>query len=174
MRKRHGCPLVGLPLLRQGNAPQVRKAHQRACQQAPGMAQPLTSPVGQMTPEAFQRLMANPWVTEGQKAAVIQNLYKRGEVQTMPVEGGTLQYDAQGRRADSSRNPGSASGRLVTSNWILSSASTQQQGNGRRRRYKGMLRPPYRVAHQRDRVHQRGQRQRMQALQRDHHHLPSA
>ena len=90
-----------------GGGPQLAQAGQRppgaqpspgATPQAPGQPQPLTSPVGQMTPEAFQRLMANPWVSEQQKAMVLQNLYKRGEVQTMPVEGGTLQYDAQGHR----------------------------------------------------------------------------
>jgi hypothetical protein len=64
----------------------------------PGLPQPLTSPIGQVTPQQLTAVMANPWIPPETKNAMLTMIQQRGQVQTMPVEGGTLQFDASGRR----------------------------------------------------------------------------
>lgn len=63
-----------------------------------GLPQPLTSPVGQITQEQLTRTLANPWVPESAKAAMLQMIQQRGQPQSMPVEGGTLMFNSAGQR----------------------------------------------------------------------------
>lgn len=63
-----------------------------------GLPQPLTSPVGQITQDQLTRTLANPWVPESAKAAMLQMIQQRAQPQTMDVEGGKLMFDAAGRK----------------------------------------------------------------------------
>lgn len=63
-----------------------------------GLPQPLTPATGQITQDQLTRVLANPWVPEQTKAAMLQMIQQRGQPQTMPVEGGTLMYNAAGQR----------------------------------------------------------------------------
>lgn len=63
-----------------------------------GLPQPLTAPTGQVTQDQLTRVLANPWVPESAKASMLQMIQQRGQPQTMPVEGGTLMYDAAGHK----------------------------------------------------------------------------
>ncbi len=63
-----------------------------------GLPQPLTSPTGQVTQDQLTRVLANPWVPESAKASMLQMIQQRGQPQSMPVEGGTLMYNAAGQK----------------------------------------------------------------------------
>lgn len=63
-----------------------------------GLPQPLTSATGQISQDQLTRVLANPWVPEQAKAAMLQMIQQRGQPQTMPVEGGTLMYNSAGQR----------------------------------------------------------------------------
>lgn len=63
-----------------------------------GLPSPLTSPTGQITQEQLTRTLANPWVPESAKAAMLQMIQQRGQPQSMPVEGGTMMYNAAGQK----------------------------------------------------------------------------
>jgi hypothetical protein len=63
-----------------------------------GLPQPLTSPVGQITQDQLTRTLANPWVPDSAKAAMLQMIQQRGQPQTMPVEGGTMMFNAAGQK----------------------------------------------------------------------------
>ena len=65
----------------------------------PGLPHPLTSPTGNVTPQQLTQMLANPWVPESTKAAMLQMIQQRGQVQSLPMEGGTYQYDASGRHS---------------------------------------------------------------------------
>jgi hypothetical protein len=64
----------------------------------PGLPQPLTSPVGQINPQQLTQMLANPWVPDSAKAAMLQMIQQRGQPQSMPVEGGTLMFNAAGQK----------------------------------------------------------------------------
>jgi hypothetical protein len=64
----------------------------------PGLPQPLTSPVGQISPQQLTQMLANPWVPDSAKAAMLQMIQQRAQPQSMPVEGGTMMFDAAGRK----------------------------------------------------------------------------
>jgi hypothetical protein len=63
-----------------------------------GLPQPLTSATGQVTQEQLTRVLANPWVPDSAKSAMLQMIQQRGQPQTMPIEGGTLMFNAAGQR----------------------------------------------------------------------------
>lgn len=63
-----------------------------------GLPSPLTSPVGQITPEQLTRTLSNPWVPESAKAAMLQMIQSRAQPQTMDVEGGKMMFDAAGHK----------------------------------------------------------------------------
>lgn len=63
-----------------------------------GLPQPLTSPVGQINQQQLTQMLANPWVPDSAKAAMLQMIQQRGQPQTMPVEGGTLMFNAAGQK----------------------------------------------------------------------------
>jgi len=55
------------------------------------LPQPLTSPVGQITQQQLQSVLANPWVPAETKTAMLNMIQQRGQVQSFKVPGGTLQ-----------------------------------------------------------------------------------
>lgn len=62
------------------------------------LPQPLTSPIGQIDPQQLTQMLANPWVPESAKAAMLQMIQQRGQPQSMPVEGGTMMFNAAGQK----------------------------------------------------------------------------
>jgi hypothetical protein len=56
-----------------------------------GLPQPLTSPTGQITQGQLTQVLANPWIPDSTKQAMLTMIQQRGQVQTFKVPGGTLQ-----------------------------------------------------------------------------------
>jgi hypothetical protein len=55
------------------------------------LPQILTSPTAQITQQQLTTMLANPWVPDSTKAAMLQMIQQRGQVQSVKVPGGTMQ-----------------------------------------------------------------------------------
>ena len=85
-----GSPIPGAPPQVAQNGPPTSAAPSPAGG-PPGLPQPLTSPVGQITQQQLQSVLANPWVPAETKTAMLNMIQQRGQVQSFKVPGGTLQ-----------------------------------------------------------------------------------
>jgi hypothetical protein len=96
-----GSPIPGAPPQVAQNGPPPGAAPSPAGGPAGGPAglpSPLTSPTGQVTQAQLTQVLANPWVPESAKASMLQMIQQRGQPQSMPVEGGTLMFNAAGQK----------------------------------------------------------------------------
>jgi hypothetical protein len=92
-----GSPIHGTPPQVAQNVPPTSAAPSPAGGPA-GLPSPLTSPIGQVTQAQLTQVLANPWVPESAKASMLQMIQQRGQPQSMPVEGGTLMFNAAGQK----------------------------------------------------------------------------
>ena len=92
-----GAPNTGAPIRLAQNGPPTSLAPSPAAGPS-GLPQPLTSAAGQVTPDQLTRVLASPWVPDSAKTAMLTMIQQRGQPQTMPVEGGTLMFNAAGQR----------------------------------------------------------------------------
>src|SRR5580704_12703219 len=92
-----GSPIPGAPPQVAQNGPPAGAAPSPAGGPA-GLPSPLTSPTGQVTQAQLTQVLANPWVSESAKASMLQMIQQRGQPQSMPVEGGTLMFNAAGQK----------------------------------------------------------------------------
>ncbi len=69
----------------------------------PPQFRPLVNPMGAMTRDQLQKIIANPWVPNEVKSQILNQIQERGKPQMYKVEGGELQFNPM--TGESSFNP---------------------------------------------------------------------
>lgn len=75
------------------NAPMPVSDAPRAPGQQPPLPEVLTNPMGNISREQLQSILANPWIPNESKQSLLNMLQQRGTPQSMDVEGGKMMFN---------------------------------------------------------------------------------